>query len=180
MEIEECVDRLHLAFEKGDSSLGCVSRASLLSCFMKNKGLKPQIKQFYFTGKDGKKISSTHCVVLCNGNIYDTNLSASENPVSLGDYEEMIKKSDRHLVWVDLNRANNPIDFVWHYLCKGCDEELQKEIKPLMQEEYEAYLEKYPHVRDLNDEDYGEPSWIFFIFSNSFTTAILMKLDTEI
>jgi len=156
MEIQECMQRLHKAYKRGESSLGCVSRASILAYFMKSKGLHPEVKQFCFKNEKGEKKIRTHCVVICEGTVYDANSEASKNPISFEEYENM--KKNQHpmlnMVWTNWDE-DDEVDYAWNYLCNGCDEELQKELKPIMKPKYDVYLEKHPALRMVV---YGKPS----------------------
>lgn len=154
MDINTAMRKLHEAFRQGDPSLGCVSRASILHHIMKGNGLNPERKLFHLQDSQGNKIQgSSHCIVVLDGMVYDANMPESENPIELSKYKEMKRNEylKLHLKWRDWSiedDKNNPIDFIWHYLSRF-DEDFQKEVKSLMQEEYDTDLKKYPRVKTV-------------------------------
>lgn len=150
MKISTAMQKLHEAYKKEGSSLGCVDRATILNYIMKNNGLNPERRLFFFKDEKGNKLMPHHCVVIVDGNVYDPNIEESQNPIRLKNYEEL-KKMENHntnLCWLDWKDAdkNNPIDFMWDYLSKF-EEEFQKEVKSLMKEDYERYMEKNPQLK---------------------------------
>jgi len=143
MEIKTVLKKLYKTYKKGDSDLGCVSRANMLYYFMRNQGLNPKLKLFSFKNDGGERIILSHCIVILNNMVYDTNLDETQNPIEISKYEEVNKKQNPqlNLIWEEFLSDKYPIDLVWNYLPK-CDEDLQKEIRSLIKEKYKNYLKK--------------------------------------
>lgn len=151
MEISTAMQKLHEAYKKGDPSLGCVSRATILNYVMKDNGLDSKRKLLFFKDEKGDKIMPYHCVVIVDGEVYDPNIEESQNPIRLSEYEELKKKETRNtrlfwLDWNDTHEKNNPIDFIWNYLPKF-EEGFLKEVESLIKEDYEKYIEKNPYLK---------------------------------
>ncbi|HLC72675.1 MAG TPA: hypothetical protein VJH37_03775 [Candidatus Nanoarchaeia archaeon] len=45
------------------------------------------------------------------------------------------------------------IDDLWNYLICKCDEEFQREIKPLLELEYKDYIKEFPHIKDVKPNE---------------------------
>ena len=156
MKIVRVLEKLYGVYKKGDQNLGCVDRANILYYFMKNEGLNPKRKLFSFR-RDDKGMISSHCIIVLNGMVYDTNIEPSQNPIAFNEYEKIKKGqySNLDLEWEDwedsITEKNYPIDFLWNYL-DAFDEEFQKEIKSLVKEKYEHYIKKYSYLIELRLE----------------------------
>ena len=48
MEISIALKKIYEVYKNGDHTLGCVARADILYCIMKDNGFNPQIGCFFF------------------------------------------------------------------------------------------------------------------------------------
>jgi len=154
MKISTSMKKLYEAYNKGDHSLGCVSRACILCYIMESKGLNPKKKLFSFKDSEGNKVVRNHCIVLFNGKVYDTNIEESQNPMEFNKYEEMKKMehSELNLVWEDWEKSKTSQDYtiqdLWEYVLKPeFDEASKKELRALMEEDIQKYLKDRPHIK---------------------------------
>lgn len=146
MEIEEVLKRLHNDYKKRPS-LGCADRASILYHFMKSKGLKAEIKAFYFEDDP----NAVHWVVIIDNKVYDSNEEDTKNPLDCQLYEENKQKIKSYVKcnwksWEELSMDKNYfIDYLWKYLARF-DADFQTEIRSLINKEYYAYIKKHPGI----------------------------------
>ncbi len=160
MEINIAMMKLHDEYKKGDPRLGCVDRAHILYHIMKKKDLNPERKLFSFQNDQGKKIILSHCVIVESGMIYDANLEGWQNPIEFSKYDEMKRglHPNLNLVWVDWEESQSSknyfVDWLWDYLA-SVDEELMNEVKPLIEAEYNAYLDRFPYLKRIKAQQHG-------------------------
>lgn len=151
IEISTSLKKLYQDSKNQNTNIGCIDRATILYYIMKSKNLNPKIKRFYF--KDNGQITIPHCVIVINNMVYDTNIKESQNPLEFSKYEEMQKGKNNpksNLIWEDWEKSTARQDYIipnlWDYL-DNFDEELQKELRPLIKKEYKEYLKEHPHAR---------------------------------
>src|SRR3989338_8856199 len=103
MKISMVMRELHEAYKKGNPSLGCMSRASILYNIMRSQGLNPERKLFSFKDNKGNRVVHSHCIIILNGLVYDSNIEEFKNPIEFDKYKEMKKREypELNLIWKD-------------------------------------------------------------------------------
>jgi len=132
MDFEVILRKLHEDYNK-DKTHGCLERAIIIYCFLKNNGLNPEIISFSFLSQG---IEITHHVVIENNKIYDFNKSIF--PIGYDEYKK--EKENKH---INIKWENSRNFILKNHLIKdsliylsGFDEEFQNEIMPLINKEY--------------------------------------------
>src|SRR3989344_6466245 len=98
MEIMQVVEILHKDYERNRAE-GCLDRAIILFCAMKNNGLNPKIEHFYYKQVDGKEY--THHFVVLENEVYDCNEEVT--PTYVLEYKKRKERSHPELRWGNSN-----------------------------------------------------------------------------
>src|SRR3989344_4874192 len=139
MEIQEVMKNLREDYQK-EKTEGCMNRAVILYCFMKDGGLNPIIINFSFLTREEKKV--THYIVIENEQVYDCNKCI--NPFDWKEYKGGKETKHKTLCWNKYKEdiwLNHTFENLINYLGRRFDKDFQDYIMPSL-EKYGGILFK--------------------------------------
>lgn len=135
MDINKCMEVLHDIGKKEALNKGCLDRAIIIYCILKqeNKNSNPEIKN----------LNGDHVTIL-NNLVYDSRKYNKPIPKKL--YEDNERRKNPSLEWIDSKDyidKNHAIKNIFKYLKEIGNEEFQNKIIPIVNSQYDFEGKKW-------------------------------------